>query len=166
VLPLPQCCTSPAHEEATLPSLIALAVAIAIAIAVTIYVTIADSIAVAVAVAHCHPHCRQPLPLQSPSTIAAAISIASLSAITVAVALAIGHCCLRHHWLSQLPFLSAIAVAIAVGHFQELLPWRGKNCIRPIEAKNAHLISFCSDSGRCIDQSQMTDQVSSGNGQH
>jgi hypothetical protein len=69
---------------------------------------------------------------------------------------------------------SAIPDAIAVGHhychvvghFQELLPWHGKNCIRPIEAKNAYLILFCSDSGRRIDQSQITDQVSSGNGQH
>jgi len=47
-----------------------------------------------------------------------------------------------------------------------LLPWRGKNCIRPIEANNAYLILFCLDSGRCIEQSRMTDQVSSGNGQH
>jgi hypothetical protein len=47
-----------------------------------------------------------------------------------------------------------------------LLPWRGKNCIRPIEAKNAHLILFCLDSGWRTDQSQMTDQVSGGNGQH
>jgi hypothetical protein len=54
----------------------------------------------------------------------------------------------------------------AVGHFCELLPWHGKNCIQPIEAKNAHLILFCSDSGRCTDQSWMTDQVSSGDGQH
>jgi hypothetical protein len=46
------------------------------------------------------------------------------------------------------------------------MPWRGKNCIQPIEAKNAYLILFCSYSGRLIDQSRMTDQVSSGNGQH
>jgi hypothetical protein len=59
-----------------------------------------------------------------------------------------------------------ITVAIAAGHFQELLPWHGKNCIQPIEAKNAHLSLFSSDSGRCTDQSRMTDQVSSGNGQH
>jgi hypothetical protein len=72
------------------------------------------------------------------------------------------------------PSPSAIAVAIAigrhhchaVGHFQELLPWRGKNCIQPIKAKNAYLILFYSDSGQRIDQSRMTDQVSSGNGHH
>jgi hypothetical protein len=72
------------------------------------------------------------------------------------------------------PSLSAIVVATAighhrrhaVGHFQELLPWNGKNCIQPIEAKNAYLILFCSDSGWCIDQSRMADQVSSGDGQH
>jgi hypothetical protein len=47
-----------------------------------------------------------------------------------------------------------------------LLPWRGENCIQPIEAKNAHLILFCLDSGRHINQSRMNDQVSGGNGQH
>jgi hypothetical protein len=44
----------------------------------------------------------------------------------------------------------AIAVAIAISHhhrhavgqFRELLPWRGKNCIQPIEAKIAYLILF------------------------
>jgi hypothetical protein len=66
----------------------------------------------------------------------------------------------------QLPSLLAITVTIAVSHFQELLPWHGKNCIRPIEAKNAHLIFFCLDSGRHAAQSRMTDQVSGGNGQH
>jgi hypothetical protein len=47
-----------------------------------------------------------------------------------------------------------------------LLPWRGKNCIQPIEAKDAYSILFCSDSGQRIDQSWMTDQMLSGNGQH
>jgi hypothetical protein len=72
------------------------------------------------------------------------------------------------------PSPSAITVAIAVGHhrchavshFQELMPWCGKYCIQPIEAKNAYLILLCLDSGQHIDQSWMTDQVSSGNGQH
>jgi hypothetical protein len=69
--------------------------------------------------------------------------------LAIAVAIAVGHH--RRH---------------AVGHFRELLPWRGKNCIRPIQAKNAYLILFCWDSGRRIDQSRITDQVLSGNGQH
>jgi hypothetical protein len=60
----------------------------------------------------------------------------------------------------------AITVTVAVGHFRELLPWRSKNCIQPIEAKNAYLILFCSDIGRRFNQSWMTDQMSSGNGQH
>jgi hypothetical protein len=60
----------------------------------------------------------------------------------------------------------AITVTATVGHFLELLPWHGKNRIRPIEAKNAQLILFCLDSGQRTDQSRMTDQVSSGNGQH
>jgi hypothetical protein len=36
----------------------------------------------------------------------------------------------------------AITVTVAVGHFRELLPWRGENRIRPIDAKNAHHILF------------------------
>ncbi len=133
---------------------------------------------------HCHLHrccrlyhhrrCRCPLPspsampLLSPSTIAVAVSVALPSAITVAVAvaLAIGHCRLRHRRPSQLPSPLAITITVTVGHFQELLPWRSKNCIHPIEAKNAHLILFCLDSGQRTDQSWMTDQVSSSNGQH
>jgi hypothetical protein len=121
-----------------------------------------------------HRHCCCPLPLLSamllwsPSTIAAAVSVASPSAIAVAVAitLAIGHCRLCHRQPLQLPSPFAITVTIAVGHLQELLPWCSKNCIQLIEAKNAHLILFCLDSGRRTDQSWMTDQVSGGNGQH
>jgi hypothetical protein len=139
---------------------------ITIAIAIAIFIVVADSIAIAVAIAH--HRCHWSLPLRLPLTIAAAVSIALPSAIAVAVAVAltVSHCRLRHHWPSQLPSPLAITVTIAISHLQELLPWRGKNCIQPIEAKNAYLILFCSDSGRCTDQSQMTDQVSSGNGQH
>jgi hypothetical protein len=140
---------------------------VAIAIAVAISVVVADSVTIAVAIAHRHHH--QPLPLRSPLTIAAAVSVALPSAIAVAVAvaiaLAIGHCHLHYHRPSQLPSPLAITVTIAIGHFRELLPWCGENCIQPIEAKNAYLILFCSDSRRC-NQSRMTDQVSSGNGQH
>ncbi len=106
------------------------------------------------------------LPLRSPSTIATAVSVALPSAIAVVVALAIDHCRLRHHWPSQLSSLLGITVAVAISHFQEFLPWHSKNCIQPIEAQNAYIILFCLDSGRCTDQSRMTDQVSSGNGQH
>jgi hypothetical protein len=140
--------------------------AVAIAIAATISVVIADSVTITVAVAH-HRR-RWPLPLQSPSTIAAAVSVAlpSAIAVAVAVALAVGHCRLCHRRPSQLPSPLAITVTIVVGHFRELLLWRSKHCIQTIEAKNAHLILFYLDSERCTDQSRMTDQVSSGNGQH
>jgi hypothetical protein len=82
--------------------------------------------------------------LQLPSTITAAISVVlpSSIAIAVAVALAVGHCRLRHCRPSQLPSPLAITITVAVGHFRELLPWHGKNWIRPIEAKNAYLILF------------------------
>jgi hypothetical protein len=138
----------------------------ALHIVIDISVNVANSITIAIAVAHCHWH--RPLPLRLPSTIAAALSVAFPSAIAVAitVALTIGHCHLRHHWPLQLPSPLAITVTVAVGHFQELLPWHSKNCIQLIEAKNAHLILFCSDSGQRTDQSRMTDQVLSGNSQY
>ncbi len=140
--------------------------AVVIAIAVAISVVIADSITIAVAIAHRHR--RWPLPLRSPSTIAAAVSVALPSAIAVAIAVAltVGHCCLHHHRPLQLPSPLVITITVAVGHFQELLPWHAENCIQPIEAKNAHLILFCLDSGQRTDQSRVTGQVSSGNGQH
>jgi hypothetical protein len=131
---------------------------------------------------HLHCHCqlrcrcrrRCPLPLPLPSaiaiavaiTIAAAISVSLPSAIAIAVALAVGHCRLHLRWPSQLPSPLALTVAIAVSRFQEFLPWHGKNCIQTIEAKNAYLILFCSDSGGRTDQRRMTDQVSSSDCQH
>jgi hypothetical protein len=141
--------------------------AVAIVIAVAISAVVADSVTIAVAIAH--HRCCWPLPLRLPSTIAAAVSVAfpSTVAVVVFVALAVRHCRLLHRRPSlQLPSLLAITVTVAVGHFRELLPWCGKNCIQPIEAKNAHLILFCLDSRWRTDQSLMTDQVSSSNGQH
>jgi hypothetical protein len=64
--------------------------------------------------------------------IAIAVSIALPSAITIAVTLAVGHFRLHHHWPLQLLSPSAITVTFAVGHCQELLPWRGKICIQTI----------------------------------
>jgi hypothetical protein len=95
--------------------------------------------------------------LWSPLAIIAAISSALLSAIAVAVTLTVVHCCLCHRRPSQLPSPLAITITVAIGHFQELLSWRGENCIQPIEAKNAYLILFCLDSWRRTDQSRMTD---------
>jgi hypothetical protein len=43
--------------------------------------------------------------------------------LAIAVAIAVGH-----HWHH------------AIGHFKELLPWRGKNCIQPTKTKNAYFI--------------------------
>ncbi len=138
--------------------IVALAVALAIAIAFAISVAFADSVAVAAAVAQCHCRRRRPLPLRLPSTIAAAF---------------LSRC--RQPLPLPLPLSSAIAISVTVGHRSchlhkpSLLP-----CHQPfprvvyskIEAKNSHLIIFCSDSGWHTDQSRMTDQVSSGDGHH
>ncbi len=122
----------------------------------------------------CYRRCNCPLPLPLPSAIAVAVSVNHPRHHLCHVA--VSHCCCRCPCRQPLPSPSPLAIAVAmavghhhhhaVGHFQELLPWHGKNCIQPIEAKNAYLILFCSDSGRRIDQSRMTDQVSSGDGQH
>jgi hypothetical protein len=178
VLPLPQCCTLPAHEKKTLP------------------------LSLPLFRGRCHCNCRHrhrchrrlrcsscrhcrslsPLPLPLPLAIAATLPLpitatnyfASPSAIAVAITLAVSHCCLCHCCQLQSPsplaitivVAVAVAVAIAVAHCRELLPWRGKNGVQTIEANNAYLILFCSDSGWCTDQSWMSDQASSSNGQH
>ncbi len=122
----------------------------------------------------CRRNCNRQLLLPLPSTIAVAVAINHCHRHLCPVAIS-HRCCHRPcHWplLPPSPLTIPVAIAVnhhrcyAVGHFQELLPWRGKNCIQPIEAKNAYLILFCSDSGWCIDRSRMTDQVSRGNGQH
>jgi hypothetical protein len=117
--------------------------------------------------------CNLPSPLPLPWAIAA---VAMNHCRCHLYRVAVSHRCCHHPCRWTLPSLSssAIAVAIAidhhrrhaVGHFRELLPWHGKNCIQPIKAKNAYLILFCWDSGVCIDQSRITYQVSSGDGQH
>jgi hypothetical protein len=147
VSPIQKCCTLPPHEEATLPSWLPLpwpSPLPSLLPSLTLTPTLLPSpspsqlpIAVAVAVVHCCG-CREPLPSHL-------------------CHLAVSHLC-RHRpcrWTLPSPSLSAIAVAIAishhhchdVGHFRELLPWRGKNCISPIKAKNTYLILFCWDCG-------------------
>jgi hypothetical protein len=136
---------------------------------------------------HCHHHrhlrcccrlnhhrcCRCPLPSPLAIAVAVAVDLCHRHLCCIAISHHRRCCrCPRHQPLLS-PSLLAIAVAISVGHhchcpvghFRELLPWHSKNCIQPIEAKNAHLILFCSDSGRRTDQSRMTDQVLCSNGQ-
>jgi hypothetical protein len=138
---------------------------------------------------HCHCHLRLRLCRHCHCRHCCCCNCQSLLPLPWAIAaVAVNHCCrhlcrvavshrCRHCPCRQtLPSLSssAIAVAIAVGHhrchaighFRELLSWRGKNCIRPIKAKNAYLILFCWDSGQCIDQSRINYQVLSDDGQH
>ncbi len=89
---------------------------------------------------HCCRHhcCRRNCPLPSP--LPWAISVVTVNHRHCHLCrIAVSHCCCCCPCRRTLPSpsLSAIAVAIAVGHhcrhavghFQELLPWRGKNCI-------------------------------------
>ncbi len=122
MLPLPQRCTSLAHEEATLPLtflpspwLLPLQSPLPSPSPLPTPLPLPPPPPIAVAVGH--------LPLRLPSTIAAAVSVALLSAITVAVALAVGHCRLRHtghcsyhlHRASPLPLLTAISKRCCLG---------------------------------------------------
>ncbi len=87
----------------------------------------------------CRRHCRRNRPSPLPLPLAIAVAVAGNHCHHHLCRVAICHCCCRCpcHWPLPSPSLSAIAVAIAighhrchaVGHFQELLPWRGKNCI-------------------------------------
>ncbi len=82
------------------------------------------------------------------------------------------HCCHRPCCQTlPTPSLLAIAVAIAVSHhhchavshFRELLPWRSKNCIWSIEAKNAYLIFVGTVGGVLIDGSLTRCQAATAN---
>ncbi len=123
----------------------------------------------------CHHRCHRNCPLPSPLPLTIAV-VAVNHRRRHLCRVAVSHCCHHPPCCRTLPSPSSLAIAVAVavghhcchaiGHFRELLPWHGKNCIRPIEAKNAYLVLFCWDSGRCIDRSRITYQVSSGDGQH
>ncbi len=66
-LPLPQRCTLPAHEEATLPCVsccdcnIIVAVAVPVAIAIAVAILVVVDFAIAIAVGHCRCLCHPPL---------------------------------------------------------------------------------------------------------
>ncbi len=120
VSPLPQHCTSPAHEEATHPSsLLPLPWPSPLQLPLLSLLLLLSpsplSIAVAIAVGHCRrgcccplppmlpSHCRQPLPLPSPlpSAIAIFVTVSQHS---------------RHlRWPSPLPSLLAIAESCCLG---------------------------------------------------
>ncbi len=114
---------------------------------------------IAIAVGHCHCSPHQPLPppsllcrrqrspLPSPSPLPSAID----------VSITIGHCSCYLHWPSPSPLPLAISESCCLGAVRIVFD----------QLKQRMLIFFfCSDSGRCTDQSWMTDQVSSGNVQH
>jgi hypothetical protein len=107
----------------------------------------------------CRCLCNHPLPSLLPLAIALAVAVNHRRCHLCRIP--ISHHCCRHPCRWPFPSLSPLAITVAidvghhrhhaVGHFQELLPWRGKNCIQPIEAKNSYLILFCSDNGQRID---------------
>jgi hypothetical protein len=119
VSPLPQRCTLPAHEEATLPCVsyhdnnVIVAIAMAVTIAITVAFSVNIAVAIAVAVGQCYRRCRRPLPLLSPSAINVAVTLGHCAiAVAIAIAVADGNC--RCHQPLPLPLLPAIAIAIAV----------------------------------------------------
>jgi hypothetical protein len=129
VLPLPQHCTLPAHEEATLPlSLSSLPWPLPLQSPLPsplLLPTLLPSpsllpLPIAFAVGHCHCGLRKPLP--PPSLLRHCQPLPSPLPLPSAIAVSITQ-------PSQLPSLLAITVTVAVGHFRELLPWHGKNCI-------------------------------------
>ncbi len=170
MLPIQKCCTSPPHEEATLASWLPLPWPSPLHCHCHLRLRLRHC---------CHRRCHHCYQYNCPSSLPLPWAIAAVAVNHChrhLCRIAVSHCCCRHPCRRPLlsPSLLVVAVANAighhhchaVGHFQELLPWRSKNCIGPIKAKNAYLILFCWDSGWCIDQSRITHQVLSGDGQH
>jgi hypothetical protein len=116
--PLPQRCTLPAHEEATLSCVSRcdnnVIVAIAMAVAIAIIVAISVAATISITISHCRCHC--PLCCHWPLAIAVAIAISI--AITITIAVTVNHpCC---HCRQPLP--SAVAVTIAIDQHHRRCP--------------------------------------------
>jgi hypothetical protein len=88
----------------------------------------------------CRPLCHRHRPSLLPSPLPWAIAAVALNHCHRHLCrVAVSHCCRCRpcHWTLLSLSLLAITVAIAIrdhrrhalGHFQELLPWRGKDCI-------------------------------------
>jgi hypothetical protein len=110
VSPLPQCCTLPAHEEATLPlSLLPSPWRFPLQPSLTSLLPMPTSLPsplpspspslLPIAVSHCRCGCRRPLPLPSLSRCCQP-----------------RRCCCTFHWPLPSPSSSAIAVIISAGH--------------------------------------------------
>jgi hypothetical protein len=122
----------------------------------------------------CCQRCRSLLPSPLPSAIAVAVAIAHHCRHLFCVA--VSHRCYRHPHRQPLPSLSplAIAVTISIGHHhchrRRPLPRVVALAQQELYSKNlsnyAYHILFCLDSWWHTDQSQMTDQALSGDGQH
>ncbi len=125
--------------------IVALTMAITIAIAVAISVTAADSVAIPVVAAHC---C-------GPQPFAVVVAVNHRRRPLCCVAINHRHCRCPCCWPLPSPSPSAIPVAISIGHhrchrrwpFPRVLPWCGKNCIQPIEAKLAASGGSCRQQG-------------------
>jgi hypothetical protein len=129
VSPVQKHCTSLPHEEATLPSWLPLPWPSPLSTPLpSLTPTLLPLLS--------------PSPLQLPIAIVTAINIAAVAVnhhCCHLCCIAVSHCCCRCpcRWTLLSPSSLAIAVATAVGHhrhhavghFQELLPWCGKNCI-------------------------------------
>ncbi len=119
---------------------------------------------------HCRHHCRRnrPLPLPLPWAIAAvAVNHCCRPLCCVAVSHCCCHCpCRLHHCQPlQLPSRSAINVAMPLAISESCCLGMARIVFDQSKQRMLTFL-YCWDSGRCLDQSRITYQVSSGNGQH
>jgi hypothetical protein len=121
-MPLPQRCTLPAHEEATLPLSLSpslwlspLQLPSPSPFPLPTLLPSPSPLPITVAIGHCCCGCHQPLPL--PSLLRGRqpllLPLPSLSAITVSVT--IGHCSCHLHWPSPSPSPWAISKNCCLG---------------------------------------------------
>ena len=126
VSPLPQCCTLPAHEEATLPLSLSpspwplpLQSPLPSPSSLPTPSPSLLPLPIAVAIGHCRCGCRQPLPPPSllhccqPSPSPLPLPLPSPSAIAVSVT--VGHHSCHLHWPSLSPLPSAISESNCLG---------------------------------------------------
>ncbi len=122
MLPLPQCCTLPAYEEATLPlSLLPLPWLLPLQLPLPSLSPLPtplpslSPLPIVFALSHCHCGHHQPLPPLSLLHCRQPLLSPSSLPLAIAVSVTVCHCSCHHRWPSPLPSPSAISESCCLG---------------------------------------------------
>ncbi len=122
MLPLPQCCTSPAHEEATFPLSLSPSPWLLPLRSPLPSLSLSPTpsppplpIAVAVAVGHCRCGCRQPLPPLPLLRCCQPLLLSSPLPSAITISVTVVHCSCHLHQASPLLSPSAISESCCLG---------------------------------------------------